>query len=204
MLQPKRLLAVLERLGGNAPAELPGQLLNAYSEPHRHYHNGAHIAECLKLLDRYSREAERPDEIELAIWFHDAVYETRKSDNEEASAEWAQVALKSAGLAQDLVGRVVEMVLATKNHVGPNGDVQIMLDIDLSILGADPEAFRAYDEAIRKEYFWVPMADYRAGREKVLRSFLTRPSIFNTGQFRAAFEIRARENLSAALKGLGA
>ncbi len=85
MLDGGRLLSTLRRLDVDAPPGLPEQLLSAYAEPHRHYHTQHHIAACLEALDAHRHCAERPEEVELAIWFHDAVYDTRRTDNEEAA-----------------------------------------------------------------------------------------------------------------------
>ena len=197
MLDPSRFDALWSRLGGKGDASsLFWQLLAAYSESHRAYHNTLHIADCLKQFDGARTLAERPDEVEAALWFHDAVYDPRASDNEERSAAWAEQALRQAGVDSDRVKRIVALILATKHNVEPHSrDCELLLDIDLSILGREPEVFEEYDRAIRKEYDWVRDESYRAGRVKVLRSFLDRPVIYRTELFRRQFEARARRNL---------
>ncbi|MEO1068171.1 MAG: N-methyl-D-aspartate receptor NMDAR2C subunit [Cyanobacteria bacterium J06638_6] len=187
--------ADLRELGITSSVDVFDQLAIAYSEPTRHYHTQCHITDCLQLLDRLGHLAECPAAIAIAIWFHDAVYNPRRTDNEALSARWASEYLTSAGVAPSLVASISDMILATKTHASANSDTDIMLDIDLSILGADSEHFETYDRAIRQEYAWVPEADYRAVRRNLLSSFLTRDMIFKTQAFRQRYEHQARENL---------
>lgn len=94
------------------------------------------------------------------------------------------------------------MILATRSHQADGCDAELMLDIDLGILGQPPAVFDLYDEAIRKEYAWVPESRYLAGRAAVLQSFLDRPSIYSTRTFRDAYEEQARRNLESRIKQL--
>lgn len=150
-------------------------------------------------------DADRPDEIEVAIWFHDAVYVPGRGDNEEASAALADHALASGGVAQPVRDRIRSLVLATRHTAVPHGtDARILADIDLAILGADPYRFGIYDRAIRREFHTLPDPEFRAGRAAVLRSFLARPTIYHTEAFRERYEAAARANLAAAIARLEA
>ncbi len=181
------------------------ELLARYAEPWRHYHVISHIAECLKELDRVQEEAGRADEIEVAIWFHDAVYVPGRPDNEEASAALADHALSEGGVEPAVRDRVRSLILATRHTaVAHERDAQLLADIDLTILGADPYRFGIYDRAIRREFHTLSDAEYRSGRAAVLRSFLARPSIFHTDGFRERYEAAARANITAALAALEA
>lgn len=202
MLDPRNMNTALVGLGAKPPTRLFEELLAAYTAPDRHYHTDAHVAQCLRQARRFGHLAHSIHEIEAAIWFHDAVYDTKRMDNEEKSAEWAQRELARLGARVDATDRVVEMILATKSHTSTNPDTILMVDIDLGILGAPPAHFEIYDQAIRKEFFWVPIADYRAGRAKVLGSFLERPVIFGTAEINLQYETRARENLLKKLEEL--
>lgn len=165
----------------------------------------SHIAECLKELDRVRDEVDRPDEVEVAVWFHDAIYVPGRPDNEEASAALADDALSAGGVDQLVRDRIRSLVLATRHTAVAHGrDAQILADIDLAILGADPYRFGTYDRAIRREFHTLSEAEYRAGRAAVLRSFLARPSIYHTEAFRERYEGAARANLTAALAALEA
>jgi predicted metal-dependent HD superfamily phosphohydrolase len=178
-------------------------LAAAYREPARVYHTTEHLADCLARLDEFRNpEAER-DMVEAAIWFHDAVYDPRSSDNESPSAEWAARALGDAGVAGNLVERIWFLVLLTR-HLGPTADPagRLLCDIDLSILGREPAEFERFERAIRAEYSWVPEAEYRAGRARILRGFLEREPLYQTVPFRLRYEDAARRNLAGALARL--
>ncbi len=182
---------------------LGAEIIAAYGHPSRAYHDAGHLRACLALLDAHAAEARSADEIELAIWFHDAIYRTRRSDNEEQSAEWARTAILEAGLGPELADRVAALVLATQHAATPaDPDARLLVDIDLAILGSPPEEFDRYDEAVRREYRWVPAFLYRRKRLEVLESFLARDSIFLTEAFRARYESPARRNLRRAVERL--
>lgn len=94
-------------------------IIAKYSEPHRKYHTLRHLEECLSHLDEAQHLAARPAEIELALWFHDAVYDVRRQDNEERSAEWARASAEAASLPAKVCDRVYDLVLATRHNAAP-------------------------------------------------------------------------------------
>lgn len=174
-----------------------------YGEPHRHYHNAAHIHACLGLVDEVRAQVDDPVSLELALWFHDAVYEPRASDNEERSARLAATALQACDAGRARIDRVTALILATKTHQpAREPNAPWMLDIDLAVLGAAPAVFAAYDAGICAEYAWVEPAVYRARRAEVLAAFLARPRIYLTPHFHDRFEHTARANLSRILQQL--
>jgi predicted metal-dependent HD superfamily phosphohydrolase len=181
------------------------QLVAAYSERHRHYHTLQHLRECLAHLDAATSLARRPAEVELALWFHDAIYDPRRDDNEQRSADWAASAARAGGCAAEVAQRVHALVLATRTHeaASDDPDTRLLLDIDLAILGAAPARFAEYERQVRAEYAHLPEPDFRAGRARVLAGFVARPRIYGTDAFHDALEIRARGNLHAALSALG-
>jgi predicted metal-dependent HD superfamily phosphohydrolase len=180
-------------------------LVAAWSQAHRHYHTLQHLRECLDHLDAVRGQASRPAEIELALWFHDGFYDPRRGDNEQRSADWARQALASAGAGPDVADRVHAMVMATSDHAhSPEGDTQLLLDIDLAILGCAADRFDESDLQIRAEYAHVLPGQWREGRGGVLRRFMDRPRIFQTRHFHDRFEGQARANLQRALQGLQA
>ena len=169
----------------------------------RHYHNTDHVADCLTWFDTTRQFARHPAEFEAAIWFHDAIYDSRAKDNDLRSAPWAMQSLAEAGVASEIVERTGELILATKHDAIPESmHARLMIDIDLSILGRDPERFDRYDAAIRREYDWVPEEQYRIGRAAVLQPFIDRPELYSTAIFRDQFETAARENLMRAIRCL--
>lgn len=192
-------------LGIPAPAGLFTALLNAYSEPQRHYHTLQHLDECLAHFDALRQLAEHPAEIELALWFHDGVYDVHARDNEARSAEWADNALLAAGLAPDACERVHALIMATCHDALPTTlDAQLLTDIDLAILGAGPARFAEYEAQIRAEYAHVPQALFIEKRRQILQGFLDREHIFQTQPCRARFEAAAGRNLDHAIAGSAA
>lgn len=178
------------------------RLAAAYNEPHRAYHTLEHLTECFAQLDG-ARPADRPAEVELALWFHDAIYDTRAADNEARSADWARGVLADARVDTDSIQRIEALILVTRHDASPTDDDQrIVLDVDLSILGAPAERFAAYESQIRQEYAWVPEDVYCAERTKVLRSFQDRAVLYYTAHFRERLEAQARKNLGRSLEAL--
>ena len=179
------------------------QLITAWSEPQRQYHTIRHLSDCLALLELTSSLADHPSEIEIAIWFHDAVYELEAKDNEARSAEWAGRALSPAGVATESCARVHQLVMFTCHDAQPTTqDGRLLVDIDLSILGGDAERFDEYEVQVRQEYAWVPGLVFRRKRREILEGLLARPSIYGTSWFQQRFEASARSNLQRSIARL--
>ena len=208
MLTAIRWLELWQRLGvpRSADAALAGEfetLTTRYAEPHRHYHTAQHIAECLTSFDGARELCEQPAEVELALWFHDAIYEPRAKDNEAQSAIWAVHVMGEAGIASDACERVHALIMTTRHDALPvTPDEQVLVDIDLSILGADAVRFDQYEQQVRAEYGYVPQFLFNRTRKKILQGFLARPSIYSTRHFSHQLEKRARENLARSLSKL--
>ena len=184
------------------------ELAALYRQPGRHYHDLAHIEALLALAGEYRGRLSDPEAVEAAIWFHDAIYDSRRSDNEARSAALAAENL-AAHAPPDRLARIVEMIEATATHALPDlgdeaatRDAAFFLDMDLSILGAPPPAFNSYEAAVRREYAWVDGEAWRSGRAAVLKKFLARPRIFHTEAFRQNFETQARKNIARSIAAL--
>ncbi|ESZ48173.1 hypothetical protein NKI96_11520 [Mesorhizobium sp. M0292] len=194
-------------------APLKRALCRLYQAPDRHYHNLAHIEALLALADEYRASLHDSGAVEAAIWFHDAIYDSRAKDNEARSAALAQDKL-GARTDPERLGRIAAMIVATATHelpsLQPRGladqnslrDAALFLDMDLAILGASADAFDAYEQAVRREYDWVEEPMWRAGRGAILKTFLARQHIFHTQEFRHRFEPQARQNLARSLETL--
>lgn len=199
----------LAALMGRQSAEIRERLFQAlaeyYSGPGRFYHNLHHVAEVLRLLVTLGVGARRDEAVSFAAWFHDAVYDTRRADNEERSAELAAGWLAQFGAPQETINRVRRLILATKKHEAGNlsrGGL-LFLDADLSILGAPEEIYLQYRAAIRKEYAWVEEEVYRRERKRILENFVARERLYFTDELRGRLEAQARLNLRAELRALG-
>ncbi len=172
-------------------------LARRYSEADRAYHTLTHIAAMLAVVDEFGDAVTDPLALRLAVWFHDAIYDARRTDNEAESARYARGALEPALLPPSTLAAVERLILATKTHEADptDGDAALLLDADLAILGASPADYDRYAQAIRKEYAWVSEDRYREGRRKVLDSFLERPRLYHTPALFARLEQAARANL---------
>lgn len=177
-------------------------LIDKYSEKHRAYHNLSHINYLLKEAKKF--EFADADAIYFTTWFHDVIYEPKKSDNEIESAKLAAKLLQKLNLPEETITKIEQIILATQTHSPENldEDGKIFLDLDLSILGADQEIYQNYSRAIRQEYSYVEYSLYRRGRKKVLENFLKRETIFFTENLRERFENQARLNLANEIKEL--
>ena len=201
--------AAWSAVGRPAPAGLQAELMSAWSEPQRHYHDQRHLRECLALWTRWREHSPRAGEVAIALWFHDAIYDPQapvSGSNELNSAAWAARSLVRAGADSDTAQRVHDLVMATQHDapaaLGASLDAQLLVDIDLSILGSPAERFERYDQDVRKEYAWVPGFRYQEARAQVLRSFLDRQRLYQGEHAVALLEAQARINLAAALSRL--
>ena len=199
-------------LGRPAPAALQAELLSAWSEPHRYYHDQRHLRECLALWTGWRGHSSQAGEVAIALWFHDAIYDPQAAAgaNELGSAAWAARSLVRARAGSEAAQRVHDLVMATAHATphdapavaDPNPDTRLLLDIDLSILGSPAERFERYDQDVRREYAWMPRARYQESRARVLQGFLNRPRLYYGGHAVALLERQARINLTAALSRL--
>lgn len=212
MVSPERLMAMQSAWAKAleayrvAPADaypVFDVLVAAYTAPERHYHNLEHLAEMFRVVGRLSAQPEEPAVLHLAVWFHDAVYDSRAKDNEKRSGELAVDLLGSVGVPGAAIERIVKMIGATAHAASTEPpalrDTRLLLDADLAILGASGDRYDRYAADIRKEYGWVPDADYRAGRARVLEQFLARPRIYFTDMMFEEGEERARANIQREL-----
>lgn len=202
-LLPARWLATWAALNLAPPTGLCEQLLRAWDEPQRHYHTQQHLSECLTLFDTLRAHAEQPADIELALWFHDAVYDVQAHDNEARSAHWASEALAAGGVDPARCQHVHDLIMATCHTALPaSPDQALLADIDLSILGAPAASFAEYTRQIGAEYAWVPPQVYAVKRRAVLQGFLDREPIYTTPAVAQRLEQQARDNLAKAISSL--
>ena len=199
----ERWQRLMSAFGLSGNQDTYASLVAAHAEDHRHYHTAEHIADCLRHLDEVADQASAPHEIELALWFHDAVYNPMSSTNEQDSADWAREFLRDNAASEDLIARVHALIMSTRHHGGMSSrDEELIVDIDLAILGADPDTYDRFEQAIRGEYRRVPWFLYRKKRKEILREFLDRETLYNTELFREKFAAQARINLANAIATL--
>jgi predicted metal-dependent HD superfamily phosphohydrolase len=171
-----------------------------YNTPDRHYHTLQHLTECLDLFESAIELATHPAEVEMALWFHDAIYDTASKDNEAQSAQWASNELSKAGVLPASIDRIHALIMATCHTSLPTtSDECLLVDIDLAILGASTERFAEYEQQIRTEYSFVPEPIFNQKRQEILQGFLDRSTIYNTQYFQDKLEFRARQNIKKSI-----
>jgi predicted metal-dependent HD superfamily phosphohydrolase len=194
-------------LAGDSPTSRTewAAVVEAWSQPHRRYHGLAHLAAVLGVVGELAHAAHDPDAVRLAAWYHDVVYDPRRDDNEQVSAERARAGLR--GLVDaDRVERVVRLVLLTAGHDPAPGDVDgaVLCDADLAVLASPPGRYAAYASAVREEYAHLPDEVFVPGRAAVLEHLLALPALYRVPDVAAEWEPRARANLTAELSLLRA
>lgn len=180
------------------------RIVTIYNKIDRHYHNLNHISNCLAELDSVGKTAfHYPMESEVAIWYHDFVYDINETDNEEKSSLVANGYLWALGFDLEQRTRVNQIIIATKhNEKVTDHDSQLVCDIDLATLGKPKNVFEEYEKAIREEYYIVPDKTYCPARIKILEKFLAKDSIYYTEFFKTKYESQARSNIEESLEEL--
>jgi predicted metal-dependent HD superfamily phosphohydrolase len=146
-----------------------------------------------------------PHEVELALWFHDAVYKPFAKDNEQASATWAARFLGEQGATEDSIQRVYNLIMITEHNAKPlTRDQAVLVDIDLSILASPREIFDQFECHVRQEYKKVPWFIYRRKRQQLLKEFLAREQLYTSGCFNSEMQLQAQVNLNRAIAQLDA
>ncbi|CAN5681198.1 hypothetical protein BH10BDE1_BH10BDE1_00110 [soil metagenome] len=220
----KRLSAFLRRHFGDTQAAndsrgpvanddvlevLATDVVASYEDGTRHYHNLSHIHHCLEALDQIKARSANPNltdhdaaTIELALWYHDIIYQPFSKTNERDSAE--RLFRELSNYKTDLRFKLAnEMILASANHLAaePSTEaVALFLDLDMGILGQQPKDYQAYARNIRLEYAKVPALLFYRGRKKLLKNWISQP-IYRTNYFKEHFEAQAKQNLKNELGG---
>ncbi|AEA45651.1 HD domain-containing protein [Fluviicola taffensis] len=175
----------------------------AYNSSSRFYHNLNHLEAMLFELEKVKEEIKDWDSILFSLIYHDFVYDSFRGDNEALSAEFASTELTALNLNNEQIDKIKETILATKSHdFKSDHDMNVFLDADLSILGADKKMYDNYSRNVRLEFIQYPSFVFYQGRIKVLEYFLSHSSIYKTDFFKKQFEQKAVENLSRELNEL--
>ena len=178
--------------------------MTAYQQPARHYHTLQHLHDLFNHFDALNAHLEQPTAVGLAIFYHDAVYNPYRKDNEAQSADLARQHLLAAEVNETFISTVVNLILSTQQHVPQpfSNDGCYFLDMDLAILGASAEQYAQYAQAIRQEYRWVPWFLYRKERKKILQRLTERPHLYYTSTMQQRFDLSAHRNVAAELESL--
>jgi predicted metal-dependent HD superfamily phosphohydrolase len=195
------------QLTGDSPSSRTewAAVVAAWGEPHRRYHDLAHLAAVLGLVGELAGAATDPDAVRLAAWYHDVVYDPRRGDNELVSAERARAGLRGL-VPPERVEEVARLVLLTAGHDPAPDDANgaVLCDADLAVLAGPPDAYAAYASAVREEYGHLSDAEFTAGRTAVLEHLLAFPALYRLPAVADRWTPRARANLAAELSLLRA
>ncbi len=195
-------------------------LLKLYVQSDRHYHNLQHIVSGLDELKEVKKKLSKEelkefseDLVTFAWWGHDSIYYPGHlengipyvvKDNEEKSSMLICGFAREMGLPENFIRDLDELLMLTKHDKEPkNINGKIIVDVDLAILGQPSNIFDVYEQAIRREYSFVPEEIFKKERAKILQSFLNRKSIYYTDHFKNKYEEQARKNLEYSIFKLG-
>ncbi|MHC5194681.1 HD domain-containing protein [Pseudomonas frederiksbergensis] len=202
LLDRARWDALWLSLGTDTPGASFDLLTCLYAEPHRRYHTARHIVACLSNFDLFKALSIDPGAVELSIWLHDAVYSPLRDDNEERSADVAEMLLSQAGL-QSRIDQVRQLIMATQHSSGAQpDDAGLLVDIDLSVLALPWTEYVSYTRAVRKEYAAFPDEQFVQGRIGVLKQFMARPTIYVHRETQQVWEHQARRNMEKEIQEL--
>jgi len=176
------------------------EIESAHSNPKRYYHTLLHLENIYKQLAEIKPLIKSWETVLFSLFYHDVVYNTLKSNNEERSADFAEKRLKKIEVPIEIIENCKQQILATKNHIkSKDTDTNYFTDADLSILGQDWDAYKTYLNNVRKEYKIYPNVIYKRGRKKVIQYFLEKDNIYKTEHFFDKFETQAKNNLAREL-----
>ena len=178
------------------------EVARLYSDASRHYHTPEHVAHCLRQFDAASPYMDEPDAVELALWFHDVIYDIHADDNELRSAQLFD-RLAGASMPPELKKLVHELIMVTTHDGLPRtADERFMVDIDLSSFGLPWEEFLRDSAAVRAEFGDMPDDAFYPRQREFMRKLLSRPSFCFTDFFRARHEDQARENIRRTIENI--
>ena len=191
----KRFEGLWSRCIGTGAGAVFDEIDVLYREPHRRYHTAAHVEHCLRQFDLAADRMDEPDVVEMALWFHDAIYDIPGKENELRSAEL--FAAKADGRGSEQFRSVVHrLIMATTHRAPPETlDESFIVDIDLSSFGLPWEEFLRDSRAVRAEFPHVSDAEFYPKQKKFLESLVAGPEFCFTEFFRDRHETRARENI---------
>ena len=198
MLLKDTFTALIQPYSNGAVVELYWlEIEKAYSGKKRHYHNLTHLEQLWQQLFPLKSVITDWDTLLFSLFYHDMVYNVRRQDNEEKSAELAKQRLQALPFPPAGIDKCIAQIVATKSHtLSPDLDTNLFTDADLAILGQDWPTYHRYTQQVRREYSIYPDLLYKPGRKKVLQHFLNMEHIFKTAHFFDLYEKVARANLS--------
>lgn len=186
------------------PPAVKLELRTRYAARGRFYHTWRHVREMFRGLELVDENLDCLGAVVLAVAFHDAVLNPRRTDNEYRSVALMRRLCPAKLVEPFWVERAETLIMATAaGHRLPVGhaaesDAGYFLDLDLAILGASPKRYSEYVQQVRQEYAFVSDPDWRAGRGRFVKATLDRAksgSLFSTAWGQQNFAASAERNL---------
>lgn len=204
------LSALINNVTPAAVKTLWQDIVTRYNEPQRAYHTLDHIQQLFVQFEQIRHALHEPHIIALALFFHDVIYDPKRSDNELKSAEYAVEVLKDY-LSAEQCQYIYALIMMTATHQlhkladeDKSSDAAYLLDMDLSILGASWVEYQQYAQAVHQEYAHIAKEDYRVGRITVLQKLLTHTTLYLTEYYHARLQEQARDNIKREISFLRA
>lgn len=188
-----------------------------YTQSHRYYHNFDHIRTLLKMFDKNKNHFNDPIAVELAIWFHDIVYNPVSKFNEDASAEIAHSLIMKLN-KPELAETVRQLVMFTKwtsewfyastveeitKHLDKaNNDFLLLRDMDWSGLASDSKIYEMNCKNLRAEVSFLNDFEYAKKRLAFLNIITVLPRPLYCTEVFYKFESKATENISKEVEHL--
>jgi len=199
-----------------AKLELYEDLCCKYSSKDRFYHTLLHIENMISDLDSvwihfvdsikntYDDIERAYNNLYLAIWFHDSIFDPKSKENEINSADFTAYELQKLNYSEIDLKKICELILCTIDHRPMKDTVlfKLFLDLDLAIFGKEEDEYYKYSKNIRLEYSHVPDQIYFEKRKNLLNIFLNKDQIFYTTYFQEKYESQARKNITYETKNI--
>jgi predicted metal-dependent HD superfamily phosphohydrolase len=144
-------------------------LWNNWNHYKRHYHTVEHLKELIAGIERWRHRLTRAeyDQLILAAFFHDAIYDPEKPEsNEDESIKFFRKAYIGKDQKFELVDKLIE---CTKYRKRPTDFLlKIFWEADNKGFRDPYLKFQKYEKQIRKEYSHVPWDIYKKARIEFL------------------------------------
>jgi predicted metal-dependent HD superfamily phosphohydrolase len=155
------------------------------------HHDASHLLYVLRVLELHHPKAHDLHVVGLALVFHDLIHTPSPGDVLTSAGAAYKTAI-TLGWDDTRATSIFDAVMSTEHHTPKSSDEELVCDIDLHILGADPEEFMRYEMGVRFEYRHVPILVYLFHRYRAMRDYAHRGKIYHHPGFP---EEQARINL---------
>ena len=146
-----------------------------YSEDHRFWHTLKHLYDMLDgIEDIFLDKKINTKEYEILIMsaiFHDIIYDTKRTDNEEKSVDYMMSKLIKKNLSwsqNEDIKKITTIILNTKTHDSKESLSKKFNKLDTLILDSQFIDMLDWENKIYKEFKWVGWKQYKKKRIQFL------------------------------------